>query len=329
MGISLKVHKMLWGKSGNMCAFPSCKENLVSEETLQDTAAIIGEEAHIIAQSEDGARGKSTLSLEERNSYENLILLCRKHHKIIDDQENEYTVEKLQEMKENHEKWVKENLSQDKFKITDDEIYAIYIDEFARITNLDAWQNWASTVIIDDFFSIEAFEGIKQIPDYINSRIWLKKYEPLEEALINFKNIVTDLLIIYDKYPNKTAHGYYIDKFYKKYQIENMRNNYCEKKERMAVLKYEYHTYLIADLMIELTRAANYVCNQTRKFIFNGFRIKEGSVLVNIGNKLVKPEYRNYPYKEFPYTGLRKFMEQRTTRDVYLGQGIEEDYFTH
>jgi hypothetical protein len=42
----------------------------------------------------------------ERNSYENLILVCPSCHKKIDDQPNTYTVELLHKIKKEHEEWV-------------------------------------------------------------------------------------------------------------------------------------------------------------------------------------------------------------------------------
>ena len=42
------------------------------------------------------------MSDDERNSYDNLIVLCRNCHKITDDQPNLYTVEKLQALKHAH-----------------------------------------------------------------------------------------------------------------------------------------------------------------------------------------------------------------------------------
>ena len=104
MAISIKTHKMLWGRSGNICAFPECNKALVVDETSTDDPSIIGEEAHIVAQSIDGPRGNSILSVEQRDKYDNLILLCSVHHKIVDDQEREYTVEKLRQFKLDREK---------------------------------------------------------------------------------------------------------------------------------------------------------------------------------------------------------------------------------
>lgn len=82
---------MLWGRSGNRCAI--CQKELVIDATETDDDSIIGDECHIVARSTDGPRGASPL--KERNKYNNLILLCKIHHKQIDDQENEFPVERL------------------------------------------------------------------------------------------------------------------------------------------------------------------------------------------------------------------------------------------
>lgn len=88
MSILLKTHKLLWGRSGNKCAMPDCRNELIVDETETDNESIIGDEAHIIARSNDGPRGESEMSSEDRDKYDNLILLCRIHHKVIDDQPN-------------------------------------------------------------------------------------------------------------------------------------------------------------------------------------------------------------------------------------------------
>lgn len=77
----------------------------------QDAASIVGEECHIVARVSMGPRGSATLTLEERNYYNNLILLCSTHHKLVDDQEKTYTVDKLQQIKTAHEEWVNKLLS--------------------------------------------------------------------------------------------------------------------------------------------------------------------------------------------------------------------------
>ena len=109
MAISDKTRKILWGRSGNRCAI--CKQELVIDATEQDDEAVIGDECHVISPKKSGPRHDSTYTKEDLNTYENLILLCRTHHKMVDDQEETYTPDILRRMKTNHENWVAEKLA--------------------------------------------------------------------------------------------------------------------------------------------------------------------------------------------------------------------------
>ena len=102
----IKDVKTLWGRAANRCAFTDCKIEL----TIDGEIDTLGEMAHIIAKSPDGPRGKSDIPQESRDSYENLILLCPTHHKIVDNDLEKWTVDILKQMKEEHEKWVIEQL---------------------------------------------------------------------------------------------------------------------------------------------------------------------------------------------------------------------------
>lgn len=103
MAISQKDLKILLQRSGNRCAFPSCGKILVHDETDVDNPVLLSEIAHIVAQKTDGPRGQHALPLEKRDNYGNLILLCEEHHHIIDSQPQTFTVERLRQMKADHE----------------------------------------------------------------------------------------------------------------------------------------------------------------------------------------------------------------------------------
>ena len=105
MSISEKDLKLLWSRSGGMCAFPSCKQRLTVDSSTSYQFHVIGEQAHIVARSEDGPRGSSRLTLEERDSYANSILLCPTHHSLIDKNTCDFPAERLYKMKINHEAW--------------------------------------------------------------------------------------------------------------------------------------------------------------------------------------------------------------------------------
>ena len=99
--------RKLWRLAGSRCSFYVCDQELFKQEK----EGVLGHMAHIVAEKENGPRGHSALTLAERNSYDNLILLCPIHHSLIDNSEEEWTVEKLHRMKQDHEDWVKRQLS--------------------------------------------------------------------------------------------------------------------------------------------------------------------------------------------------------------------------
>jgi len=98
--------RILWARSGNRCAYPQCRTEMAPD----GSKTTVGEIAHIIAKSPDGPRGGNPLPVEERDEYENLILLCPTHHKIVDDNEGEWAVERLKLLKVEHEMWVSNQL---------------------------------------------------------------------------------------------------------------------------------------------------------------------------------------------------------------------------
>lgn len=88
--------------------------------------------------------------------------------------------------------------------------------------------------------------------------------------------------------------------------------------------EYMYHLEMIADLTLELTRAANYVCDRTRECLLPSFRLEAGSLLVQTGFFMepascqARPEYRVAERILAPYSGLEAFKEARSTRDVHF-----------
>ncbi len=108
MSITDKSRKILWGRSGSLCAF--CRAHLVIEASALDAESIVGDECHIISGALNGPRHDQNINPEEIDSLDNLLLLCRVHHKLVDDQPETFTAHTLRQLKANHEKWVKSRL---------------------------------------------------------------------------------------------------------------------------------------------------------------------------------------------------------------------------
>jgi hypothetical protein len=99
--INIKIIKRLYALSGNQCAFPNCTIKITNAENDTNFSEI----CHIEAAEQGGARYNPNSNDTDRNSFENLILLCPNHHTEIDSPGNisQYTVEMLRKMKKEHE----------------------------------------------------------------------------------------------------------------------------------------------------------------------------------------------------------------------------------
>ena len=87
-----------------------CRHPLVLDPTDLDPESVVGEECHIVSGALNGPRHDPSFPASVIDELTNLMLLCRIHHKLIDDQAETYTADLLRDMKANHEKWVEEKL---------------------------------------------------------------------------------------------------------------------------------------------------------------------------------------------------------------------------
>lgn len=100
--IPADIERTLWGLSAGRCEFEGCNCFLgINPITME--IGNYSEKAHIEAVSKGGARFREVMDVTELNSADNLMLMCAKCHKTIDDNPLKYPVARLKEMKENHE----------------------------------------------------------------------------------------------------------------------------------------------------------------------------------------------------------------------------------
>jgi hypothetical protein len=91
-------------RSGQICAFRGCTATLFeAADHPGDQDTVVAEIAHILAASPGGARYDATQEDDDRAEISNLMVLCDRHHKVIDSQRAKYTPQVLQEMKAEHE----------------------------------------------------------------------------------------------------------------------------------------------------------------------------------------------------------------------------------
>ena len=283
MSITLRDHKMLWGRAGGRCAI--CRIPLANISQI-GLASVIGEEAHIVARQENGPRGESPLTADQRDSYSNLILLCPTHHAAIDDIPNgpqEYTVERLQQTKAEHEAWA---MSQDSFNADTqlaDEQWAALIDALDKRMSWDTWTADISLLFSHDQILPEAvYQRLIETRRWILGRVWPSGRTYLRATIETMRLVLADLLDIFDQHVvdyrefedvGRTLHT---ETFYK-------LRYWDEKRTNALLTEYEYHTALVEDLAFELTRYGNLIAEIVRDEIDPAYRFEKGALLIRYG----------------------------------------------
>lgn len=95
--------RILWGKAAGICQYRGCTEKLFYDETTayEFNAAYI---AHIVASSPDGPRGDAIRSHQLSDKIENIMIMCDKHHRLIDREDlSGHPESLLLDMKREHE----------------------------------------------------------------------------------------------------------------------------------------------------------------------------------------------------------------------------------
>jgi hypothetical protein len=94
----LPTIKALFAQATN-CAYPACTEPLVFEDAARGVRAIAVQIAHIRSEKFDGPRYDPAYPGELVDTEENLLLLCGKHHTVVDQHGSVFTVDKLLDWK--------------------------------------------------------------------------------------------------------------------------------------------------------------------------------------------------------------------------------------
>jgi len=89
---------------------PECRVEVFAEATDHDPIVVFGDIAHVAAAGDDGPRANTALDTAQRNDYDNLILLCKNCHSRIDGQKHFFSVERIKDIKQAHEAWVRASL---------------------------------------------------------------------------------------------------------------------------------------------------------------------------------------------------------------------------
>jgi hypothetical protein len=313
MPISTLDRKLLWAETGNMCSI--CKKPLIKKEA--GTVVNIGEEAHIIAKRVNGPRGDHDLPIEERDTVDNIILLCNEHHKEIDTLIDKYTIDELQKIKREHVEWVKTVTKNEGHKQK-----LIILRTIKKIVFLCDFKNWEAHISsIEYHLSKNWFDALSEINIYLFKRFRSIQHATIEKEIDNFQQILGDFLSVYSRHIEYNEHTqtFRVDRFYK---INEWNPSLYAKLGE----EFDNHINLVENLSFELTRAGNRLIDKIRaKLIpellddFGYLAIYRTNVVTEDGNSIQDRLYiPRYTQEQQKYKNLEDFIKNIKTRDFHL-----------
>lgn len=334
MNLSVKTQKMLWGRAAGRCSYPNCRMEVISDVGEELTPTLIGENCHIVAANDGGPRSDLSVPPDQRNSYDNLILMCRNHHKIIDDPkfgERDYPVQKLQEIKRKHEAWVRNKLELDIDKQKDEENYAQIVDEWQNKCSIENWLNWTGAILHGDQpqMNNDLSDQLLEARSWLLNRVWPCRYPSLEAAFENFRLVLEDFHKLFLYHAELCGDTLLTKRFYR-------IREWNEERYQLLLQKYEDHVNLVGHLVLELTRAANLICDEIRLNLMHGYLREEGRLMVESGpylvesgphgpdvieKKIIVQYSKNERRNGLLYSNLEKFQRNLSARDRHFGSG--------
>jgi hypothetical protein len=313
VSISALSRKQLWGRAGNRCAFPDCREELNEASANLAGGIVIGEEAHIVAREDDGPRGDSVLTVDQRDDYANLVLLCRRHHKIVDSDVAAHSVQSLLTLKDDHERWVRATLDLSRQAMM--ERYAQVLDMWSQALVLHRLHDLTDGLAnaTGPGMPTWGWDALVHADAYLRSVVWPGDLPDLERALTNFGNVLADFISVFHAgQPEARLDGRWL-------RLTAPRHPHSADDGQ----RFARNRDLITNLALEMTRATNHVCDLARSRVDPQFRFAEGRVAVTFQDD--SPEFPQYQRMELAvlYPGLDGFAAVLPSRDLRVLSGAD------
>lgn len=182
---TINTLKALFARSGNQCAFPGCSHPIVNEKNL-----FVAQVCHIEAANEKGERYNQNQSDEDRRSYGNLMLMCYRHHKETDDEE-EFPVPRMKQMKIEHEqRFIKTPFDIDLSVIL--KVKRNFEEYWTEIKYLHEYEHEAASMKIEvdvDASFFKTMDDLKMVTKWMEDR-----FSEFEDSDKNLTNEIIDLL---------------------------------------------------------------------------------------------------------------------------------------
>jgi len=290
--IRVVSRKALWGRSGNRCAFPTCRIELIQAEDeitraqLSGAGLIVGEEAHIRGQNPDSARYDS--AYEQVDEYVNLILLCPTHHTVIDkDEPQNWPVERVEKLKRDHEDWVRASLSPGDANSVETQI--LVAADVQRIEDLifaiwpDAYWQLSRPV---PALRLEYFDAIVDVGRLLLAKDWPQAYPIISAAAERLRHLISiladHLAQTFEPPEESGTSARLVRKEKRLQQWDTKLYNELFHQTQIDMVA----TWWLADT---LTLELNQWIRAVREELDRHYRYAEGVILVRTGDGIVEP----------------------------------------
>ncbi len=217
----------------------------------------------------------------------------------IDNNESDWPVERLHQVKSEHELWVTETLSEtiDHVKLAKQTTVTSIVDSAVELCNLENWENWTSFALSPDPIWEEMRPN--KIFDFrrkVVGAIWHEEFEELKRATITLSVFLNKAAQTYLENAELNGDAYYPFKFYKAVPDNPTYHRDLEKYEQWIE-----ECYL---LIQQSAKAANWFADIVRRDINPMFFAEKGKFLIMEG-----------PFEDLSYrTRLLEFSQEERSR---------------
>ncbi|MEV7322827.1 HNH endonuclease signature motif containing protein [Streptomyces sp. NPDC093970] len=238
----------------------------------------MGEEAHIRSAQPDGPRYDAGYDAGKLDTYENLLLLCPTHHTLIDKNSGVgFSVANLKEMKASHEQLVTERLGAGEESQRElSERMAALLLVWEQKMHLDQWESVTAQLNPD-----LADVGYTQMIDagaWLLKMRWPKQFPRTGQAFRNLHHVMTDLLNHLQSCMETK------NEFFWKLRRNYKRIGWDPEAYKALFAEFQSERFSIYVLVIEVTKAINWVIAEAACEVDEFYRFDQGLILMQDGD---------------------------------------------
>jgi hypothetical protein len=309
MSIGVMARKLLWGRSGNCCAWPGCNQRLTvgmgDDEVgvLVTQGLVLGEEAHIRSSRVNGPRYDASYPKEDLDTYDNLVLLCPTHHAAIDKNGGAgWPISEVLAMRSKHESRVDggREVEARRRQMTEERLVA-QLSVWERKLGVDAPDEWDSLIFGLNLpiprIGTDRADRLVVLGRWLLERNWPSGFPKMRAAFSRNLGVVQNLVSALDELMVQKG-----GRFLELARPYKELSRWDPAEYERLLRETNICTTMVHYLAIELARSANLVITAAREELDPLYRLDEGVLLTRVGDGIVVNLLRRDEYKEWDWS---------------------------